>query len=78
MRTPKATIDRIAFWLERFILAELVFVLNEDSRMSPFDKLRVQKISNAVRYTFASFQEHMDVKMLIDDLSIEYCQVRPM
>ena len=78
MRTPKATIDRIAFSLERFTLVELFFVLNEDSRMSPFDKLRVQKISNVVRYTFASFQEDMDVKMLIDDLSIEYCQTRPM
>jgi hypothetical protein len=78
MRTAKATIDRVAYWLERFTLAELVFVLHEDSRMSLFDKFRVGKIGDAVRHAFASSQDDVDVKMLIDDLSLRYCQTRPM
>jgi hypothetical protein len=77
MRTPRAIIDRVSHWLEYFSLAELVFVLNEAARMSPFDKFRVEKIASSVRHTFFSEQSDEDVKMLIDDLSHAYSQTRP-
>ncbi|CAF3700006.1 unnamed protein product [Rotaria sp. Silwood1] len=78
MRTSSVVIERVSYWLEYFTLAELVFVLNEDARMSPFDKFRFNKIASAVRHTFMSDQSDLHVKMLIDDLSTAYCQSRPL
>lgn len=78
MRTSPLIIERVAHWLEYFTLAELIFVLQEDARMYPFDKFRVQKIASAVRHTFSSDQSDADVKMLIEDLSTAYCQPRPL
>ncbi|CAF1004960.1 unnamed protein product [Rotaria sordida] len=76
MRTPRVIIEWVAYWLEFFTLPELIFVLKEDARMYPFDKFRVEKIALAVRHTFSSNQSDNDVKMLIEDLSIAYCQTR--
>ena len=78
MRTPSIIIERVAHWLEVFTLAELVFVLSEDARMYPLDKFRVEKIALALRHTFSSEQSDNDVKMLIEDLSMSYCQSRPL
>lgn len=76
-RTPRPIIERISHWLETFTLAEMVFVLHEDARLSPFDKFRFKKIGSSVRHTFFSNQSDTQVKMLIDDLSTTYCQMRP-
>ncbi|CAF4209866.1 unnamed protein product [Rotaria magnacalcarata] len=78
MRTPSIIIERVAHWLEFFTLAELVFVLSEDARMYPLDKFPIEKIALAVRHTFSSEQSNNDVKMLIEDLSMSYCQTRPL
>lgn len=78
MRTSPLIIQRVAYWLEYFTLAELIFVLQEDVRMYPLDKFRVQKIASAVRHTYSSDQSDADVKMLIEDLSTAYCQPRPL
>ncbi|CAF3742173.1 unnamed protein product [Rotaria socialis] len=78
MRTSPFIIERVSYWLNSFSLAELVFVLNEDARIPPFDKFRISKIATAVRHKFMSDQPDECVKMLIDDLSTAYCQTRPM
>lgn len=78
MRTPQFIIEHVAHWLQYFSLAELFFVLNEDARIHPFDKLRVEKIASAVRHTYFSEQSNNDVKMLIQDLSTAFCQTRPL
>ncbi|CAF1933987.1 unnamed protein product [Rotaria magnacalcarata] len=78
MRTPSIIIERVAHWLEFFTLAELVFVLSEDAQMYPLDKFPIEKIALAVRHTFSSEQSNNDVKMLIEDLSMSYCQTRPL
>ncbi len=77
MRTPGEIIGRVSHWLEHFTLAELVFVLNEDARISLFDKFRIEKIGSSLRHTFFSDQSDRHVKMLIDDLSLSYSQTRP-
>ncbi|CAF4408247.1 unnamed protein product, partial [Rotaria magnacalcarata] len=46
--------------------------------MYPLDKFRVEKIALALRHTFSSEQSDTDVKMLIKDLSMSYCQSRPL
>lgn len=74
MRTSHVVISRVAHWLEYFTLAELVFVLKEDARMYPYDKFRIEKIATALRHTFSSNQSDNDVRMLIQDLSVAYCQ----
>ncbi|CAM4793118.1 unnamed protein product [Rotaria magnacalcarata] len=78
MRTPSIIIERVAHWLEFFTLSELVFVLSEDARMYPLDKFRIEKIALAIRHTFSSEQSNNDVKMLIEDLFMSYCQTRPL
>lgn len=77
MRTPLLIIERVSYWLEIFTLAELVFVLNENLRLSPFDKLRIKKIGTSLRHTFFTNQSDTDIKLLIDDLSSTYYQTRP-
>jgi hypothetical protein len=77
MRTPAEIIGRVCHWLTFFTLAELVFVLNEDARMSMFDKFRIEKVSSSLRHAFFSGQSDQHVKMLIDDLSLSYFQARP-
>ncbi len=77
MRTSAEIIGRVCHWLKFFTLAELIFVLNEDARMSVFDKFRIEKISFSLRHTFFSDQSDRHVKMLIDDLSLSYFQARP-
>ncbi|CAM4831875.1 unnamed protein product [Rotaria magnacalcarata] len=71
-------IDCLKLAYSKKTLAELVFVLNEDARIPPFDKFRIPKIATAVRHTFMSDQPDECVKMLIGDLSTAYCQTRPM
>jgi hypothetical protein len=78
MRTSQIIIGRVAHWLERFTLAELVFVLQENARMYPLDKFRVRKIGLAVRETFGGDQSDDDIRMLIEDLSNVYSQTRPL
>lgn len=77
MRTRAEIIERVSYWLQTFTLAELTFVLNEDLRLSPFDKFRIKKIGSSLRHTFFSNQSDSDVKMLINDLSSAFCQARP-
>lgn len=78
MRTPPVIIQRVTQWLHYFTLAELIFVLKENTCMYPFDRFRVQKIALALRHTFASDQSDDDVRMLIADLSNVYAQTRPL
>ncbi|CAF4143071.1 unnamed protein product [Rotaria magnacalcarata] len=78
MRTAPIIIEHVSHWLEYFTLAELFFVLNEDARISLFDKFRIGKIASAVRHTFMSDQLDEHVKMLIEDLSTAFCQSRPL
>jgi len=77
MRTSSVIIERVSHWLQHFTLAELVFVLNEDARMFLFDRFRIEKIASSLRHTFSSDQSNKDVKLLIEDLSVAYCQTRP-
>jgi hypothetical protein len=77
MRTSRVIIERVSHWLEHFTIAELVFVLNEDARMPLFDRFRIEKIASSLRHTFSSDQSNKDVKLLIEDLSVVYCQTRP-
>lgn len=77
MRTSNEINHRVSYWLEHFTLAELFFVLNEDARISLFDKFRIEKIAFSLRHTFFSDQSDRCVKMLIDDLSHSFSQTRP-
>ena len=77
MRTSNEIIHRVSHWLEHFTRAELVFVLNEDARISLFDKFRIEKIAFSLRHAFFSDQSDRCVKMLIDDLSHSFSQTRP-
>jgi hypothetical protein len=63
--------------LEYFTRAELNLILQDDARLPPIDRFRVEKIAFAVRHTFFSDQSDVQVRMLIDDLSMAFCQSRP-
>lgn len=77
MRTPNDVIERVVHWLQHFTLAELTFVLQQHSHSYPYDKFRIQKITQTLRHTFASQQSNEEVSSLIQDLSSEYNQSRP-
>lgn len=76
-RTSSDIISTVADQLKIFTLPELVYVLEQDSKLSCFDIHRIEKITDAVRYRFDSKHCHEEIRTLLQLLSNEFKQTLP-
>lgn len=64
-RTSLEDIINVSHLLKLFTLAELFFVLHENSTLSLFDVNRIKKITDGVRYQFDSDHTYEQVETVI-------------
>ncbi len=77
-RTSPEVISCVAKQLKIFTLAELVYVLQEDAKISLFDIHRIKKIADAMRYRFDSNHTYEQVGTVVKLLGNAYKQTLPM
>ena len=73
-----ATAASVAESLQYFSLAELYFILQEDSKVSRLDRARIKKISDGVRYMYGGNQCDDQVEAVVDRLSDAFAQCLPL
>lgn len=71
------TAQSVAESLEIFSLAEMYFILQEDSKVCRLDRSRIKKISDGVRYTFGGNQSDDEVASVVNRLSDAFAQCLP-
>lgn len=76
-RTSLEIISTVTDLLKVFTLAELVYVLEQDAKLSRFDIHRLQKITDAVRYRFNSNHSFGEINMAVQLLGNEFKQTLP-
>ncbi len=77
-RTSLEEIVNVSHVLKLFTLAELFFVLHENSNLSLFDVNRIKKITDGVRYKFGGEHTYEQVETVIELLGDSYPQTLPM
>lgn len=73
-RTSLVTIKSVGEMLKLFSMAELFFILHQNSIISKLDRKRLKKITDGVRFMYGSNQSDAEVALLIDLLSSTFAQ----
>jgi hypothetical protein len=73
-RTSLVTIKSIGEMLKLFSMAEMFFVLHQNSIISKLDRMRLKKIADGVRFMYGGNQPDAEVALLIDLLSSTFAQ----
>jgi hypothetical protein len=72
------TAKSVAESLQFFSLAELYFILHEDSKVCRLDRARIKKISDGVRYMYGGNQSDDEVATVVNGLSDAFAQCLPL
>ena len=76
-RTCLETIKSVAEMLKYFSLRELLFILDQDTKVSKLDEMRIKKIADGVRFMYGGNQSEVDVALAVDLLSKAFAQCEP-
>jgi hypothetical protein len=73
-RTPMEIINCVAEQLKLFSLAELFYILRQDTEITHLDRLRCKKIAESLRRAYGGNQSDTEVETVISSLSDAFRQ----
>ena len=77
-RTCSTVSKSVEMMLKKFTLAELLFLLQQDTSMPRIDEMRIRKIADGARFMYGDNQPNDNVAAAIESLADTFAQTRPM